>query len=58
MAPHWAKRAIVSMSLVAQAVSTPRFASLWSATLSEWMWPNARTRRLHSIASAASTSRT
>ena len=56
-APHWAKRAMVSMSLVTRDVSTPRLASLWSATLSEWMWAKARTRRLRSIDSAAVTSR-
>ena len=46
MAPHWANRAMVSMSLVTRAVSTPRLASWWSATLNEGMWAKARTRRL------------
>ena len=55
--PHWAKRAIVSTSLVTRAVSSPRFDSLWSAMLSLWMWANALTRRLQSICSAACTRR-
>ena len=57
IAPHCANRAIVSMSLVTREVSTPRLASLWSATLSEWMCANARTRRLRKVVSAAVTRR-
>jgi hypothetical protein len=56
-APHWAKRAIVSMSLVTRDVRTPRLASLWSATLKEWMCVKARIRRLRSIVSAVVTRR-
>ncbi len=56
-APYWAKRAMVSMSLVTLEVSSPRRDSSWSAAESRWTWANARTRSDRSIASAAATRR-
>ena len=57
MAPHWAKRATVSTSLVTRAVRTPRRVSSRSATLNRWMWAKARTRRSASVSSAMVTTR-